>query len=184
MNLDISGDIRHPVDYLVELIETKEYRENTIDTMWLDGLIARKAITPCLSTTEVVFYAAVYRAFQTVQQCTRDALAAMGKGQLTLLGKSATRRLFDGLSWRFPWLFPILRARKQPLSSLKKPEDTDALTQFHLDITYDDQKFSFQVCRLKPELYCFQINGQTIRAKVRQQPDGSLYVPRRNEDVK
>ena len=52
MNLDISGDIRHPVDYLVELIETKEYKENSIDTMWLDGLIARKAITSCLSTTE------------------------------------------------------------------------------------------------------------------------------------
>ncbi|CAE6946093.1 accA, partial [Symbiodinium sp. CCMP2456] len=37
MNLDISGDIRHPVDYLVDLLETKAYKENTIDTMWLDG---------------------------------------------------------------------------------------------------------------------------------------------------
>ena len=33
---DIRGDIRHPVDYLVDLIETQAYRENTIDTMWLD----------------------------------------------------------------------------------------------------------------------------------------------------
>lgn len=96
MNLDISGDIRHPVDYLVDLIETKadalqrwrnfriqpapgstcmegnssgrsnpksreEYRENTIDTMWLDGLIASKAILPSLGTMEVVFYAAAPR---------------------------------------------------------------------------------------------------------------------------
>ena len=100
MNLDISGEIRHPVDYLVDLIETKdrwetlwiclagskvlkvlfellgdmilfdlicisceslgedvqvppkEYRENTIDTMWLDGLIASKAIAPSLSVTQ------------------------------------------------------------------------------------------------------------------------------------
>ena len=118
---DIQGDIRHPVDYLVDLIETKvgvfqcghpgesrwviytiddlydiyiqsmhiyamkefyrtshpyskkkqqlffphfiplfkkwppsgqDYRENTIDTMWLDGLIASKAITPSLGVNE------------------------------------------------------------------------------------------------------------------------------------
>lgn len=31
----------------------QEYRENTIDTMWLDGLIASKAITPSLGVMEV-----------------------------------------------------------------------------------------------------------------------------------
>jgi hypothetical protein len=31
----------------------QEYRENTIDTMWLDGLIASKAITPSLGVNEV-----------------------------------------------------------------------------------------------------------------------------------
>lgn len=30
----------------------QEYRENTIDTMWLDGLIASKAITPSLGVNE------------------------------------------------------------------------------------------------------------------------------------
>jgi len=42
MNMDIQGSIRHPVDYLVDLVASKEYRENTIDTTWLDGLIANR----------------------------------------------------------------------------------------------------------------------------------------------
>jgi len=142
MNLDISGDIRHPVDYLVELIETKEYRENTIDTMWLDGLIASKAITPSLGVMEVVFYAAVFRAFDMAKTRMKEAISSMQKGQLVLLGKT----------------------------------DTDALTSFHLDITFDDRKFSFQVTRKRSDVYCFTINGGTIKAKVREQPDGSLYV--------
>eukprot|EP00435_Cladocopium_sp_Y103_P001897 s859_g1.t1 len=139
---DIQGDIRHPVDYLVDLIETKEYRENTIDTMWLDGLIASKAITPSLGVNEVVFYAAVFRAFDMAKTRTQEAIESMQKGQLVLLGKN----------------------------------DTDALTSFHLDITYDDRKFSFQVTRKRSDIYCFTINGGTIAAKVREQPDGSLYV--------
>lgn len=68
--------------------------------MWLDGLIASKAISPSTGvmdaagpseglaeTLEVVFYAAVYRAFQKVKENTKEALASMQKGQLVLLGK-------------------------------------------------------------------------------------------------
>eukprot|EP00913_Durusdinium_trenchii_P022878 g21480.t1 len=62
-------------------------QENTIDTMWLDGLIASKAISPSTGVMDVVFYAAVYRAFEIVKTRTRDALSSMQKGQLVLLGK-------------------------------------------------------------------------------------------------
>ncbi|CAJ1327935.1 unnamed protein product, partial [Effrenium voratum] len=113
MNLDVTGDIRHPVDYLVDLLETPDYKENTIDTMWLDGLIASKAIGLSVGVHNVVFYAAVYRAYALVKTRTKDAVASMTKGQLILLGKS----------------------------------DTDALVSFPVEITYDDQKFSFHVSR-------------------------------------
>merc|ERR1719473_578455 len=39
-NIQIFGEIRNPVEYLVELAETEEYKKNTIDTQWLDRLIA------------------------------------------------------------------------------------------------------------------------------------------------
>lgn len=35
---------------------------------------------------------------------------------------------------------------------------------------------SYQVTRKRSDVYCFTINGGTIAAKVREQPDGSLYV--------
>lgn len=42
--LEVRGDIRTTVEYLVQLLETKAFKENTIDTSWLDGLIREKAV--------------------------------------------------------------------------------------------------------------------------------------------
>jgi acetyl-CoA carboxylase/biotin carboxylase 1 len=42
--LFIMGDIRTTVEYLGELLETPEFKDNTIDTAWLDGLIASKSV--------------------------------------------------------------------------------------------------------------------------------------------
>mmetsp|Transcript_87993 Transcript_87993/g.156027 ORF Transcript_87993/g.156027 Transcript_87993/m.156027 type:complete len:2134 (-) Transcript_87993:174-6575(-) len=141
-NIDIQGDIRHPVDYLIDLLELKEFKENTIDTMWLDRLIAEKLIAPSVGTFDVVFFAAVFRAFDLVQTRTKDTLASMQKGQLVLLGKS----------------------------------DTDALVSFPMEIVFADKKFQFHVHRSRADVFVFSINGSKIRAKVREQPDGSLYV--------
>eukprot|EP00930_Biecheleria_cincta_P038398 TRINITY_DN26381_c0_g2_i1.p1 TRINITY_DN26381_c0_g2~~TRINITY_DN26381_c0_g2_i1.p1 ORF type:complete len:2142 (-),score=492.71 TRINITY_DN26381_c0_g2_i1:106-6303(-) len=141
-NIDISGDIRHPVDYLIELLETDEFKGNTIDTMWLDRLIAEKLIKSTLGTFDIVFFAAVYRAFELAKSRTKDAIASMQKGQLVLLGKT----------------------------------DTDALVSFPMDIVYDEKKFSFQVTRSRTDSYVFCISNAKIKAKVREQPDGSLYV--------
>lgn len=38
----MQGEIRTTVEYLVQLLETPEFKDNTIDTSWLDGLIAAK----------------------------------------------------------------------------------------------------------------------------------------------
>lgn len=40
--VQVQGEIRTTVEYLVQLLETPEFKENTIDTSWLDGLIAAK----------------------------------------------------------------------------------------------------------------------------------------------
>lgn len=141
-NIDISGTIRHPVDYLQELLETEEFKANKIDTSWLDRLIAEKLISKDLGTLDVVFYAAVYRAFELVKQQTQDTLVSMQKGQLVLLGKG----------------------------------DTDALVSFPIDITYNGYKYSFNVSRSRADMYVFSISGTRIKAKVREQPDGSIYV--------
>jgi len=141
-NIDITGDIRHPVDYLVDLLETEDFKKNTIDTMWLDRLIAGKLISPSIQALDVVFFAAVYRGYELVKKRTQDMITSLSKGQLVLLGKS----------------------------------DTDALVSFPLEIVFDGQKFGFQVLRSRADTLMLSIGQKTIKAKVREQPDGSLYV--------
>lgn len=40
--LSIRGDFRTTVEYLITLLETKSFQENTIDTSWLDALISER----------------------------------------------------------------------------------------------------------------------------------------------
>lgn len=40
--LSIRGDFRTTVEYLIKLLETESFRNNDIDTGWLDNLIAEK----------------------------------------------------------------------------------------------------------------------------------------------
>lgn len=40
--LSIRGDFRTTVEYLIKLLETESFRNNDIDTGWLDHLIAEK----------------------------------------------------------------------------------------------------------------------------------------------
>ena len=37
--IDVRGDVRSSVEYLIKLLETEAFKENTIDTSWLDGII-------------------------------------------------------------------------------------------------------------------------------------------------
>ena len=64
--IDVRGDIRTPVDYLIKLLETKEFAENTIDTSWLDGIIREKAVSVQVEPHTVALAAAVYRAHSIV----------------------------------------------------------------------------------------------------------------------
>lgn len=40
--LSIRGDFRTTVEYLIKLLETESFRNNDIDTGWLDHLISEK----------------------------------------------------------------------------------------------------------------------------------------------
>ena len=40
--LSIRGDFRTTVEYLITLLETDAFQNNTIDTSWLDALIAER----------------------------------------------------------------------------------------------------------------------------------------------
>jgi len=83
--LFIMGDIRTTVEYLGELLETEEFKQNTIDTAWLDGLIAAKSVSVEVDPEAAVINAAVYRGYTQVQDAIESFKGALEKGQLSTL---------------------------------------------------------------------------------------------------
>jgi len=65
--IEVRGEIRTTVEYLVELLETEDFIKNTIDTSWLDGLIREKTIQVGQPDDLTVISAAIFRAYQHVK---------------------------------------------------------------------------------------------------------------------
>jgi acetyl-CoA carboxylase/biotin carboxylase 1 len=84
--IDVRGDIRTTVEYLIKLLETTEFKDNTIDTSWLDGIIREKTVSTLLEPHTVALSAAVFRAHSVVTSQTKDLTEALAKGQTSLQG--------------------------------------------------------------------------------------------------
>ena len=87
--IEVRGEIRTTVEYLVQLLETKEFIENTIDTSWLDGIIRERSVKIDVPPHLVVVSAAVHRAFQHVKDGTEALKESFRKGQVSVAGISA-----------------------------------------------------------------------------------------------
>jgi acetyl-CoA carboxylase/biotin carboxylase 1 len=84
--IEVRGDIRTPVDYLVKLLETSDFKENTIDTSWLDGLIREKSVSTTVDPHQVALSAAIFRATENVKSKLEEFATQLGKGQFSLQG--------------------------------------------------------------------------------------------------
>ena len=93
-NIDVVGDIRNPVEYLVELLDMEDFKDNTIDTSWLDGLIKERTVQLNYSSFDVVFYSAVYRAMAKVKEEEGELLETLGKSQIGLLDSVSSNNKF------------------------------------------------------------------------------------------
>jgi len=83
--LFIMGEIRTTVEYLGELLETDAFKQNTIDTAWLDGILANKEVTVEVDATAAVINAAVFRAKKQIDAAISGFQDSLGKGQLSTL---------------------------------------------------------------------------------------------------
>mmetsp|Transcript_11790 Transcript_11790/g.25461 ORF Transcript_11790/g.25461 Transcript_11790/m.25461 type:complete len:2085 (-) Transcript_11790:120-6374(-) len=80
--MEVRGDIRNSVEYLVKLLETEDFKQNTIDTSWLDGIIKEKSVAVEMPSHLVVVGAAVFKAFEHVKTATEDVKESLRKGQV------------------------------------------------------------------------------------------------------
>jgi len=84
--IDVRGDIRTTVEYLIKLLETEDFKENTIDTSWLDGIIREKSVAVAVEPQTVALSAAIYKAHSQVESLTNDFVGSLSKGQTSLMG--------------------------------------------------------------------------------------------------
>ena len=83
--LFILGEIRTTVEYLGELLETDAFKENTIDTAWLDGIIAEKSVKVEVDAESAVINAAVFRGHKLINDAIEGFKDSLEKGQLSTL---------------------------------------------------------------------------------------------------
>lgn len=80
--LSIRGDFRNTVEYLIKLLETQAFEENTITTGWLDTLISNKLTAERPETTLAVICGAVTKAHLASEECWAEYRRILEKGQV------------------------------------------------------------------------------------------------------
>jgi acetyl-CoA carboxylase/biotin carboxylase 1 len=80
--LSIRGDFRTTVEYLIKLLETQAFDENTITTGWLDSLISNKLTAERPDTTLAVICGAVTKAHLVAEATWTEYKRILDKGQV------------------------------------------------------------------------------------------------------
>ncbi|ORZ25473.1 acetyl-CoA carboxylase [Absidia repens] len=80
--LSIRGDFRTTVEYIIRLLETPDFADNTINTGWLDMLISKKLTAERPDTMLAVFCGAVTKAHMASEECWQQFKLSLEKGQV------------------------------------------------------------------------------------------------------
>jgi acetyl-CoA carboxylase/biotin carboxylase 1 len=108
--IEVRGEIRTTVEYLVQLLETEAFKQNTIDTSWLDGLIREKSVGQKLVPHEVVTSAVIYRGFMACREKAAEYKAQLEKGQTGLIGLNTINIWPIQISYEgFTYSFKVVR---------------------------------------------------------------------------
>ncbi|CAH0549066.1 unnamed protein product [Brassicogethes aeneus] len=80
--LSIRGDFRTTVEYLITLLETKSFQENTIDTAWLDILIQERVQSEKPDIMLGVICGALHIADKRISQAFQEFQSSLERGQI------------------------------------------------------------------------------------------------------
>lgn len=103
--ISIRGDFRTTVEYLIKLLETPAFEENTITTGWLDELISKKLTAERPDTMLAVVCGAVTKAHVASESCIAEYRSSLEKGQVP--AKDVLRTVFpvdfiyEGVRYKF-----------------------------------------------------------------------------------
>ncbi|KAM4746168.1 acetyl-CoA carboxylase 2 isoform 5-T5 [Anableps anableps] len=101
--LSIRGDFRTTVEYLIKLLETESFRNNDIDTGWLDHLIAEKVQAERPDTMLGIVCGALHVADVSFRKSMSDFLHSLERGQVlpadSLLNSVNVDLIYEGVKY-------------------------------------------------------------------------------------
>ncbi|XP_073322539.1 acetyl-CoA carboxylase isoform X2 [Pagrus major] len=101
--LSIRGDFRTTVEYLIKLLETESFRNNDIDTGWLDHLIAEKVQAERPDTMLGIVCGALHVADASFRKSMSDFLHSLERGQVlpaaSLLNSVNVDLIYEGVKY-------------------------------------------------------------------------------------
>ncbi|XP_051278082.1 acetyl-CoA carboxylase isoform X2 [Dicentrarchus labrax] len=101
--LSIRGDFRTTVEYLIKILETESFRNNDIDTGWLDHLIAEKVQAERPDTMLGIVCGALHVADASFQKSMSDFLHSLERGQVlpaaSLLNSVSLDLIYEGVKY-------------------------------------------------------------------------------------
>lgn len=103
--LSIRGDFRTTVEYLIKLLETPAFENNTITTGWLDELISKRLTAERPDPMLAVVCGALTRAHIASEACIEEFRKALEKGQVpakdTLKTVFPVDFIYEGTRYKF-----------------------------------------------------------------------------------
>ena len=103
--LNIRGDFKTTVEYLIKLLETPAFEDNTITTGWLDELISKKLTAERPDPMVAVICGAVTKAHLASEECMSTYRQSLEKGQVP--SKDVLKTVFpvdfiyEGMRYKF-----------------------------------------------------------------------------------
>uniref|UniRef100_A0A672PNW9 acetyl-CoA carboxylase n=1 Tax=Sinocyclocheilus grahami TaxID=75366 RepID=A0A672PNW9_SINGR len=127
--LSIRGDFRTTVEYLIKLLETESFRNNDIDTGWLDHLIAEKVQVERPDTMLGVVCGALQVADASFRESMSDFLHSLERGQVlpaaSLVNTVNVDLIYDGVK------YCLQVARQSPTTYVIIMNDSDIEVDVH-----------------------------------------------------
>ncbi|KAM9743976.1 acetyl-CoA carboxylase isoform 2-T2 [Menidia menidia] len=127
--LSIRGDFRTTVEYLIKLLETESFRNNDIDTGWLDHLISEKVQAERPDTMLGIVCGALHVADASFRKSMSDYLHSLERGQVlpaaSLLNSVSVDLIYEGVK------FCLKVARQSPTTYVVMMNGSDIEIDVH-----------------------------------------------------
>lgn len=162
--LSIRGDFRTTVEYLITLLETSDFEDNTITTAWLDGLIC--ALSLLLDPRSPLI--SVLTTFSTLAFTANKLTSERPDSNLAVLcGAVVKAHIASEECWA---------EYKRILEKGQVPSKEILKTVFTVDFIYEGIRYNITAARASLNTYRLYVNGGKTVVGIRPLADGGMLV--------